>query len=327
MSSIHAGSIVVGVDGSAPAERALFWAAEEASHRTLPLTVVHAGDITNEDHLTPETFEAVTQEVSDFATTLLADAVDSLAEEYPTVEVTTVLREGSPAEVLTELSFGATLVVVGRGEHSWMERLVIGSNARRVANEAHCPVVVVSEQLPDPSGPVVVGVSPTANGLQAMRTACEEARLRCTSVVAVRSWTDLTWGTAALDFSITSPLRSIEHSQQAVLDLLVDSFREGYRDVEIERQLTAQPTDIALSSVPDAGLLVIGRRRDLTSRLSRLGPTSSWLIEHTDYPVMVVGDDVTPPADDLETLRRAASAHQAVEAAEAEHLEKAESTS
>lgn len=298
MSGIHAGAVIVGIDGSASSERALTWAADEAAWRGVPLVVTHAGDVANVKALSPATAERVAHEVADFATTLLADAVDAVADNHPDLEVTTVLRDGSPTAVLTELSFAAALLVVGRGEHAFLERLLIGSNARRLANEAHCPVVVVSEQLPEAVAQVVVGVSPTQNGLQAMRAACAEAALRGAEVRAIRSWSDFTWAGVSGEFSVTAPIKSVVSAQQSVLDLVVDSFRQAFPEITINAELSMQPPDIALTSVERAGLLVVGRRREAGSVLPRLGPVTSWLIEHTPYPVMVVGDDVAVVAAD-----------------------------
>ncbi|HLY33553.1 MAG TPA: universal stress protein, partial [Jatrophihabitantaceae bacterium] len=184
----------------------------------------------------------------------------------------------------------ASLVVVGRSRHNPIERLLLGSNARRVADRAHCPVVVVSDEVPTTGGPIVVGVSETDNGRLAMQMACDEARLRSAELVAIRSWPDIAWAVSGIGFPLTTPLAGIEQAQQRLLDEMVAATRSHYADVRLTPHLSAQPTDIALTSVEDAALLVVGRRRT-TAQISRLGPITSWLIEHATCPVMVVGGD------------------------------------
>ena len=59
----------------------------------------------------------------------------------------------SGAAVLTRLSQGADLMVVGRRSVSGLERMFIGSTSIAVASGAHCPVVVISNAAnPDYTG-------------------------------------------------------------------------------------------------------------------------------------------------------------------------------
>src|SRR5207302_4073534 len=141
-----------------------------------------------------------------------------VTESFATLRVRTVLREARPADLLVELSAEAGLVVVGRGDRSPLERFMLGSNARRVADRAHCSVVVVSDEVLSTTGPIVAGVSPSDNGRFALQAACDEARVRGAELIAIRSWPDFTWAISGLEFPLVTPLAGVQEAQQHVLD-------------------------------------------------------------------------------------------------------------
>lgn len=132
--------IVVGYDGSAGANAALEWALDEAKLRGVGLRIVHAfpalvsyfGTTAHEHY--PEA-EADAREQFE---KLLANAPSSDA-----VETVNVLVAGNPAEVLTEESAGAALLVVGSRGIGGLRGLVVGSVSMQCVSYAHCPVVVV----------------------------------------------------------------------------------------------------------------------------------------------------------------------------------------
>jgi nucleotide-binding universal stress UspA family protein len=137
--------IVVGLDGSEEAQRALEWAMGEAAVRNTPLNVVAVHQIAidhwglGELHY-PED-EPARQRVLDAA----QQAVDKASAQAsgakpPSVNVKAV--NGIPAQVLIAESQDADLVVVGiRG--GGLERYALGSVSHKVAHLAACPVVII----------------------------------------------------------------------------------------------------------------------------------------------------------------------------------------
>lgn len=134
--------IVVGVDGSEPAQKALAWALEEARMRGVPVTVVHGWD-----YYTPygrnmaayvglDTLEAEIRK-------MVADAVEPWREKYDDVPIQTRLISVSGVAALVEASKDADLVVVGSRGHGGFVGMLLGSVSRGVVQHAHCPVVVV----------------------------------------------------------------------------------------------------------------------------------------------------------------------------------------
>lgn len=136
------GPVVVGVDGSVDAQRALGWALEEARRSGCELRVVTCG----EDPMagTGETIDpppdlAVTEEV---ARRRLARAVDD-AGGPGGVPVEPCVEWGDPATILVHHAGSARLLVVGSRGRGGFRRLVLGSVAHHAAHLAPCPVVVL----------------------------------------------------------------------------------------------------------------------------------------------------------------------------------------
>jgi nucleotide-binding universal stress UspA family protein len=132
--------IVVGIDGSPAAARALDWALDEARLRGCALQVMYAfpalvsfaGTTAHEYY--PQV-EKEAREVFDRAlATLPAD---------PGVPVERTLVAGSPAGQLIEASHGAALLVVGSRGIGGFRGMLIGSVSTQCVHHAHCPVVVV----------------------------------------------------------------------------------------------------------------------------------------------------------------------------------------
>lgn len=136
--------IVVGIDGSDHARRALAFALEEADRRgdavveavmaypsLLGYPAIEYGDVGPPR----EWFEQTTRE-------RLAAEVATVGDgDHATVEQR--IAEGSPGLVLVEASGDADLVVVGTRGRGGFRSLVLGSTSHQVVSHAHCPVVVV----------------------------------------------------------------------------------------------------------------------------------------------------------------------------------------
>lgn len=135
--------IVVGVDGSETAARALKWAVDEARLHRAALEVVHAwhapyvGDFAYATvALDPEVFETAARETLDAA-------VASVDVSGLTAPVERVLSTGGAAAAILEAAKGADLVVVGSRGLGGFRGLMLGSVSHQVAHHATCPVVVV----------------------------------------------------------------------------------------------------------------------------------------------------------------------------------------
>jgi nucleotide-binding universal stress UspA family protein len=141
------GRIVVGVDGSDGARRALQWAAEEARLRDARLLVVHTW------HVPPLVmgagpFEPPAAVDADTLERLETGAEQLLERELEAVdlsglEVDKLVEPRNPVDALLESARDSDLVVVGTRGHGGFTGLLLGSVSQQVSHHAPCPVVIV----------------------------------------------------------------------------------------------------------------------------------------------------------------------------------------
>jgi nucleotide-binding universal stress UspA family protein len=144
-------TIVVGVDGSDGAARALRWAVQEARLRRGDLHVIHAWSVPLVLSIpSEETFgipppatsmEEVRTALAKEADNVLAASLEGIdAGELP---LTAEVIEGRAAHVLTEAAAGADLLVVGSRGLGGFTGLLLGSVSQQCAHHARSPLVVV----------------------------------------------------------------------------------------------------------------------------------------------------------------------------------------
>lgn len=133
--------VLVGLDGSAPSKDALGLGFQATADRGASLTVVHAWKLPvgyDEMVASDEMIERWMAEAKE----QMEKIVLPWREVYPDVEVDVVLRSQFPAEALAEASEEADLVVIGRRGYGAPLGFYLGSIARALIREAHCPVEV-----------------------------------------------------------------------------------------------------------------------------------------------------------------------------------------
>jgi nucleotide-binding universal stress UspA family protein len=275
--------IVVGIDGSRTAERAMLWAAAEASLRGVELLIVHAGDVGSGNQGTCPT---------EYGRALLVDAEVAVVDSNATCQVATLLVEEKPVRLLTRLSEHADLVVVGSHGMGRAAGTFFNSVAYPVAAHARCSVAIVPsawEPAAHNRQPVVTGLSATYAGLSALSYAFTEAALRGVAVKAIRSWHRPEWG-PELSAAVYEGDSGFTARQSERAELILRPLRDAHPDVEVVTVVTGEQIDDALRSASqDANLLVMGCRAPDGRRLSRLGRTTTRLAHQTACPLIAVG--------------------------------------
>ena len=143
-------TIIVGVDGSDEAQRALRFAIDEAKLRGAPLRVICAWELGMEawGEVPPpeETLDRPRQQAEE----VVAEAEQIVGRLAPNVECEYAALEGAAGVVLVEHSADASLLVVGRHGHgvanvvlASVADVLFGSVSKHVVGYARCPVVVV----------------------------------------------------------------------------------------------------------------------------------------------------------------------------------------
>lgn len=135
--------IVVGVDGSEEARRALVWACSEARARNVTLHVVHVWQYPY--GIAPSASPPVQIELraglQQEAERVLANEVAAARATGATVS--SALLEGSPAEKLVLETEPDDVLVVGSHGHGGFTGLLLGSVGQQCAHHARCPLVIV----------------------------------------------------------------------------------------------------------------------------------------------------------------------------------------
>jgi nucleotide-binding universal stress UspA family protein len=144
----HRPRIIVGVDGSPGANRALSWAFSEAEQRGADLEVVIAWDF---PYKWAEGFNTEWGEDTDYFARAAGDeagaAVDAVLEGKPRPAWLTVHSiEGPAAQVLTERAKGADALVVGTRGRGGFTKLLLGSVSNACVHHAPCPVCVIPDE-------------------------------------------------------------------------------------------------------------------------------------------------------------------------------------
>lgn len=137
--------IVVGIDGSQGARRALEWAVAEAKLRDAHLVVVHAwlepaavavGSVISAGGVEPEVFEETAERT-------VADVLGAVDTTGLPQGIECRVIAGAPARSLLDAAEDADLLVVGSRGLGGFTGLLLGSVSQQVAHHATCPVVIV----------------------------------------------------------------------------------------------------------------------------------------------------------------------------------------
>jgi nucleotide-binding universal stress UspA family protein len=133
-------TIVVGVDGSPGAERALEWAMDEAHRREMTLLLVHGVEV-GVATASPYGSGMVLEQLEESGQQVLNEAMAAVRANG--LEAAAQIEVGSSAHALIEASRGAAMLVVGNRGHGGFAGLLLGSVSAACVHHAHCPVVVI----------------------------------------------------------------------------------------------------------------------------------------------------------------------------------------
>lgn len=143
MDAARIGPVVVGVDASGNARRALVLAGEWADRLGAPLVVVHAVGLTEEiggERVpTHDRHEELVALLDEWCDDLRASGRDRFEQR---------LIDGAPVDVVLRVAAdeGASAIVIGRRGVGGQPELRLGSTAHQIVEHAHCPVVVIPPQ-------------------------------------------------------------------------------------------------------------------------------------------------------------------------------------
>lgn len=142
--------MVVGVDGSESARKALLWAVHEADVWGAELTAIAAVPMASGAGALAWLPAAVDREqVLIDVRSGLDRAIAEATEGHPGVTVRRHALDGNAAELMAEFSTAVDLVVVGSRGRGGFSGLLLGSTSQGVLSHAACPVMVVPTRSKD----------------------------------------------------------------------------------------------------------------------------------------------------------------------------------
>ena len=303
VSTAPTGPIVVGVDGSPPARRALVFACREALRLHRPLHLLHTHDTVVPDGgagaltaLGSSDFTALEHA----AQQILDHAVATARKLTAGADVTGAVADGSAAAALVELSRSAHLVVVGARGRGALAGACLGSVSTQVSMHAHSPVVVVKDlpvepdlaDLGDPSraGAVVtVGIDGSHASQACLAFAFEQASTRRARLDVVHAWPfERSQGVAAVVDAV-SPRHEVEPQHRQLLEDSMAGWSQKYPDVDVDVSVVKGSAVTAILDHSDgAELVVVGSRGRGGFAGLLLGSVSHSVLQRATCPVAVV---------------------------------------
>jgi nucleotide-binding universal stress UspA family protein len=261
--------IVVGVDGTITALRAVAWGAKEANLRGGSLRLVHAAPYlgTPDDPAGRGRADAV-----------LARARTVAHQVAPELAVDTVVLPDPPVSALIDASADADLLVIGMIAGSGAE-IVLGSVTLDVTSGAHCPVAVVrgasaAEHVPQRHpAPVLLGIESVDADAAAITAAFDDADRHGSGLIVVQ---------------VPDHPKHLGLAAAAVYDRLAP-WRSEHRDVDVTVRIgQGNPAVALLHESTDTRHIVLGTRGRHAAARAVLGSVSRFVLRHSRVPVTVV---------------------------------------
>lgn len=292
--------IVVGVDGSAPSNAAVAWAAHDAAIRKIPLTLVHvtapaaaamSAGVAAPSLVAMPVIDDYIRWQQENAEQVIEDAHKiATATDPGGLEVQTKILSRSPTPALLELSTDAELLVAGCRGQGGVDRTLLGSVSSGLVHHAHCPVAIIhDEEIPSAQAPVLVGVDGSPTSERATEFAFDEASRRGVELVALHAWSDMPiLGFPSINWS-PAETENIKSAEKEVLAERLAGFAERYPNVSVRRVVVAdRPSYQLLKHAESAQLVVVGSHGRGGFAGMLLGSVANAVVNSACVPVVVV---------------------------------------
>jgi nucleotide-binding universal stress UspA family protein len=284
--------IVVGVDGTSTALRAVQWAAAEAHLRGIGLQILHAAPYATGP--SPDPGRQRAEEI-------LARAYTVAHRAEPEVPARTHAVAEQPVPALLSASAQAELLVVGMGGRDRSADLVIGSTALAVSGQAHCPVIIArGRRHPrDTDRPVLVGVDSVESNTAALNFAFADARRHGGPIVVLHA----RHGAEQIHDRLAGTETLARYLDISELAKALTPWTRAYPDVPVKLDVVVgHPSATLLGAAAHASLVVVGSRGRSAPARALFGSTSRELLRRCPTPVAVLpvavtADPVPAPAD------------------------------
>ncbi|MEZ0090876.1 universal stress protein [Streptacidiphilus sp. EB129] len=284
--------VVVGIDPSPRARRALEWAADEAVRRGVPLHIAHSWSLAPYQ-VPPGDRGDIAESQLVAARQLVHEAEAHVRERHHGIEVSGRLLSESPVWGLVHLAEHAQLLVVGTRGHNRLSSTLLGSVSLGLAAHTTCPLVVLagapagSGREAQSEGAVVLGAAP-GEAPAPVGFAFAEAARRGVPLRVIRTWT---YPPAYPGIVAVPPVEATTRTREETEDLteVLTAARKEFPDVRVITEVTVDEADAALVDASEgASLVVLGAERHRHRFAMPLGPVTHRVLHHAHCPVAVI---------------------------------------
>jgi nucleotide-binding universal stress UspA family protein len=271
--------IVVGADDSAPPNRAIGWAADEAARTGRDLRIVHVVDAPV--HGSAEETGDGARSVMESWSSVLRAGREFAQRRQPGLTVEPALvRAGNPSAGLKRHAAEAAEVVIGHRGRGGFAELLLGSTALHLAGHLPVPLIIVRGQDMDQVGEVVAGLDLLTDPEPLLEHAFAAAEARGARLRALHAWHP-----APLAVEAGADLRVVENTLQGHLVSVLGPWRDRHPDVKIIEDVgLGHAVHRLILASAHADLVVVGSH----GRALPLGSVAHGVIHHADCPVAVV---------------------------------------
>ncbi|MGI5836757.1 MAG: universal stress protein [Chloroflexota bacterium] len=284
--------LLVGYDGSGPAREAALMAGRLAKQLGANVTVLTVGEIAPLIVAPTGMFIREAQE---------RDFVPIAEEGAEIVEALGVAAEsqveiGDPATQVVEAvrRAGVDLVVMGHRGMGGVAGLVLGSVAKKVAEESSCPVLVVIGNAPDTIRKILVAIDGSEHSRRAVEIIVDLASAFDAEVTIIHVLDPTELGEATTEVAKRKLRAAFRERGSSILADAAELFRRA--GVAHETVLAeGRPSDVVSERVQssDYDLVAIGRRGLGGVKSLMLGSVSDEVLRKVKRPVLLVGERAT----------------------------------
>jgi len=283
------GQVVVGVDESDGAARALQWAAREGELRGWAVRAVLAWGLLDQHHtIIGERFDPGYGE-KDAAEALAGIVFRALGDDVAAKVEHRVVCE-LPAHALLTASAGADLLVVGARGMGGFKGLMLGSISQQCLHHTSVPIAVVRGEpaTTDRESRIVVAVDGSDTAQRALAWALDEARARAARVTAVHAWHPAYVSGYPYTEPVFEPDEFERASRQVVAAAIEAADSSGLAAPVEQRSARGGAAAAILDAAAGADLIVMGSRGLGGFKGLLLGSVTAQVTHHAEATVVVI---------------------------------------
>ncbi len=278
--------ILVGIDGSPRATRALHWAARRAARDGAAVVLLSVADpkMAKDAGIPFDDLQSAVEEV-------LYQGRDFVQERYPNLKVEMRMAEGGVVENIVDASVGCDLIVLGSHHGASVGDTIGAAKPLRVAVSASVPTAIIpADWAQDYDGiGVVVGIDPDGSTKEALDFAIEEAIDLGQPLRLITGWGLPAWISKPAE-AMGGGLGPVGEQYQARLDALAADIASKHDGIDVRGHAVEgpSPTRVLQGYAKSRGVLVLGTRSRAALGRALFGSVTHSTLLNLTIPTIIV---------------------------------------